>query len=1779
MANEVDNRVDNRVVQLEMDNGSFEKGANQSIKTLDKLDKALEFKNGKRSFSEVEEAAAKCDFKTLLTAGDAVVAKFSAIGIAGITAIQNITNRAVDAGIKIAKSLSIDQITTGFSKYEQKTANVQTLINSTGKSIDEVNEYLDRLMWFSDETSYGFTDMTQALATMVSAGGDIDKIVPMIEGMANATAFAGKGAAEFNRVIYNLNQSYSQGFLSYMDWKSVQMAGASSKQLVDQLIRAGEEVGTIKKGQVTIDNFTSTLSKKWANREVMEKAFGYFDEMTQKAYEMIGTVDESGNTIDNASQAYEILSRQYDGVSINAAKAAQEAKSFTEAIDSTKDAVSSGWMRTFEIIIGNYEQAKTLWTDVANGLWDIFAGGFEERNNLLQEVFQTNPVEDYAKSLEKAGIKYDDFKAKAKAAYRETTNASDRMSDKDFEAMTAGATSFNDLLKQSWMNSSILEKTLGNFGPNISNASTGTKKLSGDIKSLLKDVNSGKYGHGIKEQQKNLIAAGFDGSALGDRWLNKMYNAVANGDKEAIESINEMMFAIDDTSLSIEEQVKLYDELKSGAKDFDNSYYAQNSGRTIALDGMKNVLSAIGDRLGAIGKAWDKVFPKKTADQIKQYVIAFHQFTESLKMGAHQGVVIEEVATRVFTILSKIRDVIVGFGKIGVSLFKLGSRFIEWTGRLESVNSFIETVKGFLNDLTGGAINNLGSFADKLADVSTYLDSIDESSFEKIQLFLDTISKTGERVVSYLDSAAKKIKDFIANIFSGNGNDFSKVFSFGAIGAAIILAFKHLKENIKYSGLFSIATLLKDTLTPIGDIIGSFMDKLDSDVLKNIAISIGILAVSLLVLSSIDSGKLVGALTAIAVVMIILYEAVKKLSSLNAGRGDDDTTGLGNLVKGLFNGLRGNLDMRAISNMVKSIAASLLLLSIAIKIMSSMDLSGAIIALVSLFAITKILENFIKSIKDVDPKSMKSLISIAISMVIFAVAIKAISKIGLGGAIIGIATIGAILFEIKTFLQKMDDIDPKKALSAAASLILIGVGLVIISGAIAILGMLEISSIIKGIITIAAILYIFNVFVNSIQKINAVSILASAFAIDMISIAILVIAGALAIMSSVSLKSVFELVGVFGAIALILSLTNKFGGNSANMLGIAASILVISAALAVLSGVLLLLSTLKNPIGSIVTLVALLAVLMVGLGVSATVLSPVIPVILLLSVALLAFSAAILVAGIGLTILSGGLVTFATTILANSALILEAILVIVDGIGAILLSLGGMVISVAVQLIPAFVNAGLALVSALINGFANNVYGIVTGVVSFVVNLINALSDSLPIIIQAGIDFALAFINGMADGIRDNSSEILDALKNIFSSILELAIEAIGKLIGLIPGIGPKIESAFEGAKDSVRNFLVPEKSNGAEDAIVGDVKQVGTAGASEAYTQGQLAGDAYNAGFASKTVDMKYGMLGGVSPTPGMSGIPSNVPASYVSAPKQQSGTKNTSILDGLISGGDVNSFISNITSQLGSADMSGAGSLLGGNLMDSLSTYISGQGTTDFIAKFQDTFAEGDFSSITDNIGNIFTGDLTTSLSSVESTDTVKNAAKDLMENGVDSAKKVDAKPAGTAFCSGVTRGINDSASTVIEAARKLGEQAKKAFDDAFGNAAGLTSEYSLASEDDYGYEVFNEDPVTIRPVLDMTDVYSTLDEVDSVYTPTVRPMLDMSGTDPGYSNVSAVAAYSARNVDGYEPESRTSVATVAPISFTQNNYSPKNLSRVDIYRQTRNQLDAYEEIRRKR
>jgi hypothetical protein len=369
---------------MRFDNAQFEKNVHQTMQSLEQLNDSLRLDGAEKGFEKISDASAKVDFDEMQGALDNLSGKFSAVEVMGVAALSHITRQAVDTGERLVKSLSLDQVTSGWNKYAQKTASVQTIMNATGKSIAKVNGYLSKLMWFSDETSYSFTDMTQSLGQLTASGGDIEKVIPMIMGMANATAYAGKGASEFSRVIYNLNQSYSQGYLSLMDWKSVELAGVATAELKKQIIDTGVALGKIKKGDVTVGTFSSTLSTKWADKEVMETAFGKFAEFSEAVKKM---VDAHPGML--ASQAIDALADKYDEVTVKAFKAAQEAKSFSEAVDATKDAVSSGWMETFDILFGNYEEAKGFWSDLAEEFWNMFAGGAAGRNNWLKNAFDS----------------------------------------------------------------------------------------------------------------------------------------------------------------------------------------------------------------------------------------------------------------------------------------------------------------------------------------------------------------------------------------------------------------------------------------------------------------------------------------------------------------------------------------------------------------------------------------------------------------------------------------------------------------------------------------------------------------------------------------------------------------------------------------------------------------------------------------------------------------------------------------------------------------------------------------------------------------------------------------------------------------------------------------------------------------------------------------------------------------------------------------------------------------------------------------------------------------------------------------------------------------------------------------------------------------------------------------------------------------------------------------------------------------------------------------------
>ena len=378
--------VDQRVVEMQFDSAQFEKNTKKTIGLIDKLMEKLQFKGAEKGFEKLDEAAEQVDFATMSRSLDSLQDKFSALDIIATTALVNITNKAMNAGEKLLKSLSIDQVASGWDKYTEKTSNVQTIMNATGKSIDQVNGYLNKLMWYSDETSFSFNEMTSALSSMTATGGDIEKLIPMIMGIANSVADAGQSGEAFVHTIRNLTQSYSTGFLNLQDWNSLAIANTNSKALIENLIEAGKELGTLDAnsrtaGGTLVDagTFRNTLSEKWATKAVMERAFNKYAQMTLDVYDL---TQEKGIS---ASKAIDELSGSYDNIAERSFKAAQQAKSFAEAIDATKDAVSSSWMKVFETLFGNKEEATDTWTELANRLYDVFVPSIDALNEKLTE--------------------------------------------------------------------------------------------------------------------------------------------------------------------------------------------------------------------------------------------------------------------------------------------------------------------------------------------------------------------------------------------------------------------------------------------------------------------------------------------------------------------------------------------------------------------------------------------------------------------------------------------------------------------------------------------------------------------------------------------------------------------------------------------------------------------------------------------------------------------------------------------------------------------------------------------------------------------------------------------------------------------------------------------------------------------------------------------------------------------------------------------------------------------------------------------------------------------------------------------------------------------------------------------------------------------------------------------------------------------------------------------------------------------------------------------------
>lgn len=417
--------VDNRVVQMRFDNEEFEKKATKSLSTLDKLKNALKFSGASKNLDEVDKSFKEIDANPLLKAINGINSGFTTM-VAKATIVNRATNALIDTTKKFVNSMTLDQVNAGWDKYAEKTSAVQTIMAATSKDFKDtsvqmgyVNKQLEKLNWFTDETSYNFIDMVGNIGKFTSNGIKLDKSVTAMQGIATWAARSGANANEASRAMYNLSQALSVGAVKLIDWKSIENANMATAEFKENALEAAAALGTLKKkgdgtyvtmknNAVSVQNFNNALSDAWFTSDVLLNVLDRYGGFTNKLYEVSeatdltatqlltaidkyadGTLDlqayanATGNDVETLRGYLDELSSSTYELGRKSFKSAQEAKTFAEAISATTDAISTGWMKTFEIIFGDYEEAKKLWTNLSNILYDIFATSGDIRNEMF----------------------------------------------------------------------------------------------------------------------------------------------------------------------------------------------------------------------------------------------------------------------------------------------------------------------------------------------------------------------------------------------------------------------------------------------------------------------------------------------------------------------------------------------------------------------------------------------------------------------------------------------------------------------------------------------------------------------------------------------------------------------------------------------------------------------------------------------------------------------------------------------------------------------------------------------------------------------------------------------------------------------------------------------------------------------------------------------------------------------------------------------------------------------------------------------------------------------------------------------------------------------------------------------------------------------------------------------------------------------------------------------------------------------------------------------------
>lgn len=1310
--------IDQKIVSMKFDNKQFESGVSDSLKTISKLEKSLDLPNSSKGLNGISDAIKRVSFDSMSNGIEAVKIKFSALEVMAVTALANITNSAINTGKRLVSSLMIDPITDGYADYGRKLTSIQTITNATGKSIKEVNKYFDDLDIYADKTVYNLDDMTSALAKFTNAGVDLDKSVPAIKGIANMTALAGQDAGAAQIAMYNLSQSIAGGFLTRTDFKSLELANVATKEWKDQMIQGAIAAGTLKdagngmyqatgaKEAVTAAAlFTEELKTGWATTEVM--------------LDVLGKYGDTNTEIGKKAQS-----------------AAQDVKSFSMMMETLKASVGTGWTDTFEILIGDLEESKALFTPLTNTIGGILDATSKARNELLGGWKDLGGRTVLIDSIKNAFNGLKNIVMSVGEAFREIFP---KTTSQQLYNFTIGLKNLSEYFKMSDENLKNLKSTFKGVFAILDIGKTIILAVANAIKILL--VGTG-----------NLLSNVLGVTASFGEWMVALDQTIKQSD-----IFNKVLSKIAYTIKSGFEGVSYVLNVVVGA--IGSVVTALGNKINIpGLEGVHTFLNLLGRRMTFIGDEANKLsvtvggaFVKMGEAIIGSKVgMLFSSLWETVKKVSHAvSVLVNRMVDSISTSFQNADFSVILDAVAGISI---GGMLLSFKKFMKGLSETVKSSKGLFGNIKGILDDVRGS-------LEAYQQNLKAGVLTKLAIAMALLAASLV-AISIIDS----------------GKLVSSLAAIGTLFAQLMVAMKIFSIISDSKRKMTKASAVMITMSLSILILSSAMKKLASldwnGVAKGtvgISALAGVLVTSSKILATNDKAVIKGAASMVvfALAVKVLASACITLSTLSWNGITKGLVGVGILMTeiSLF------LKTAKFSGKTISTAIGITILAGAMKILASAcrdfgELSwesigkglssiGALLLEISIFSkLTSKSKNIIST--------GIGIIAIATAMKILASAMSDFGGMQWDAIGRGLTVMAGALIEIVIAMRLM----PKNLIVTASGLVIVGAALNILASALVKMGNMSWDAIGKGITILGSSLCILAIALHTMKKSTAGSV------------ALLIAAGALAI-----LAPVLSLLGAMSWESIIKGLVSL--GGAISIFGIAATLLtpVIPSMLA-LSGSLALLGLAMVGIGAGL---ALVGVGLSGVAAGFTLLAGVTSV----GATAIVTSLGIIITGVAALIpaimakIGEGIVAFCKVFSDSIPAILECLSTILKAIVDFIVVNTPMIINAVIKIltlvldalivwIPTIVQKVVDLMLAFLKVIDDSVPKVVTAATNIIISFVKSIGNNLNRIVDSAFKLIISFINGLADAVRNNSSAIADACYNLVTAV----VDGIGSLGG-----------------------------------------------------------------------------------------------------------------------------------------------------------------------------------------------------------------------------------------------------------------------------------------------------------------------------------------------------------------------------------------------------------------